>query len=69
LGDWSHIGLLIQGLEDEVPYNRALCARILQGATNNNFGYDYRMGENDRASAVKRWKDWYAERAEDAILK
>ncbi|MDF1838569.1 MAG: hypothetical protein P1V35_11935, partial [Planctomycetota bacterium] len=69
LGDWSHIGILIDGLEDDVPYNRALCARILEGATKNNFGYDYRMGEMDRAPAVERWKQWYAERAADAILK
>ncbi|MFT4647300.1 MAG: hypothetical protein ACI87O_001495 [Planctomycetota bacterium] len=69
LGDWSHIELLIIGLEDVVPYNRALCARILKGATKNNFGYDYRMGEMDRSVAVERWKQWYAERSADAILK
>ncbi len=68
LGDWSHIGLLIDGLEDKVAYNRSLCARILKGATKNNFGYDYRMNEVDRAPALERWKRWYEERAADAIL-
>lgn len=68
LGDWSHIDKLIGGLEDKVAYNRALCARILKSVTKNNFGYDYRMGEMDRASAVERWKKWYEDRATDAIL-
>ncbi len=68
LGDWSHIEILIGGLEDEVAFNRALCASILKGATKNNFGYDYRMGEMDRAPAIERWKKWYEERAADAIL-
>jgi len=69
LGDWSHIDILIKGLDDAKPYNRALCARILKGATKNNFGYDYRMGDMDRAQAVERWQRWYDERAADAILK
>ncbi|MCP5021955.1 MAG: hypothetical protein GY930_09255 [bacterium] len=68
LGDWTHIDRLIAGLEDDVAYNRALCARILKATTKNNFGYDYRMGEMDRAQAVERWKEWYEERAADAIL-
>ncbi|MCB9906680.1 MAG: hypothetical protein H6830_03095 [Planctomycetes bacterium] len=68
LGDWSHIDVLIAGLRDEVPYNRALCARILNTATNNDFGYHYNMPSDEREVAVQRWEAWYKERAPEALM-
>ena len=67
-GDWSHISLLIGGLRDSHDYNRALCARTLSTATNNDFGYHYNMPEDEREVAVQRWEAWYTERAPQALL-
>ena len=67
LGDWSHIHVLISGLRDEVPYNRAHCHKILKGATKNNFGYHYNMPVDEREVAIQRWEEWYRERAPEAL--
>ena len=67
LGDWTHINVLILGLRDEVPVNRAHCHKILKAATKNNFGYHFNMPADEREAAVARWEEWYRERAPEAL--
>ncbi len=67
LGDWSYIHVLISGLRDETPFNRAHCHKILKTATKNDFGYHYNMPADEREVAIQRWEDWYRERAPEAL--
>lgn len=68
LGDWSDIGVLIAGLEDDSAWARAWCSQALREATAQDFGYDPRGDAGARAEAVAKWKVWQAAREGEGIL-
>lgn len=68
LGDWSEIPVLIQGLESDRLWTRALCAKTLQAETNDLHGFDPRGEPAERAEAVAAWKAWWTERSSDPLL-
>ena len=68
LGDWNYVGILIDGLEDDRPITRAICARSLRRATNLDLGYDAYAEDEDRVEGVARWREWADARLQDAML-
>ncbi len=68
LGDWSAVSVLIDGLEDPRAMTRAICARSLQRATRQEFGFDASAEEEQRAEAVAQWRAWAAAREQDPML-
>ncbi len=68
LGDWSLVGDLIDGLEDESLWTRAWCAKALEEVTRQRFGYSPQADEAERAVAVERWRAWMRSRAAEGIL-
>ncbi|MCP3918551.1 MAG: hypothetical protein GY711_23640 [bacterium] len=68
LGDWDSVGVLVDGLEDPRAMTRAICARSLQRATRQDFGFDASAEEAQRAEAVAQWRAWAAARAQDPML-
>jgi hypothetical protein len=68
LGDWSELGLLIDGLEDEELWTRAWCAQALEEVTHQRFDFDPGGTAQERAVAVTDWRDWLAARRDEGIL-
>lgn len=68
LGDWTHVGELVDGLEDESLWTRAWCAQALEEATHQRFGFEPSAAPEDRAQAVARWRKWMAARDAEGIL-
>lgn len=58
LGDLSRVDVLVDGLEDDSRYVRALCARFLKEQTREDFGYEPDAPAPERSVAVTRWRDW-----------
>lgn len=58
LGDLSEVAILVDGLEDDSRYVRALCARFLKEQTREDFGYEPDGPAPERSVAVARWRDW-----------
>lgn len=69
LGDWSHIDVLINGLEDPRPMTRAICARSLRRATQMTFGFDASAEEGARSESVAKWRAWAEARTQDEWLR
>ena len=69
LGDWSGVPELIDGLEHQSTWVRALSARTLWEGTHEKFGYDPQGTEENRAAAVARWRQWWQSRQDDVIRK
>jgi hypothetical protein len=68
LGDWSEIGVLIDGLEGEEVWTRAWCAQALEEVTHQRYGFKPQGSEAERAESVRKWRDWMAERRAEGIL-
>ena len=68
LGDWSEIPVLIQGLNDERLYTRALCQEALQEATHETLDYDPRAEVSERERAVRRWEQWWQTRGGEGLV-
>lgn len=68
LGDWAHVNVLIEGLEDDRLFARGLCFKTLKGATRQDLGYSPLGTEEERAEAAKRWRVWSEERSGDPML-
>lgn len=68
LGDWSHVGELVNGLEDDRLRSRSMCIKILRDTTRMDFGYHAQAPEEQRAVAVQRWREWVASRQGDPLL-
>lgn len=68
LGDWEAVPALIEGLGDDRLMTRALSIQALFEATHERFGYDARATIEERAPALERWKQWWAERSNDILL-
>jgi len=68
LGDWAQIGALIDGLSEEDAWARAWCLAALREVTGQDLGFDPRAEASDRASALERWRTWFASRSNEGIL-
>ena len=68
LGDWSEIPILIDGLESDRVWTRALCASTLFAETKEQHGYDPQGDEESRAAAVAEWRAWWSARSGDPLL-
>ena len=68
LGDWSSIGQLVDGLEEDSEWARAWCLQVLREATHVDFGYVPNGPAEERAVAVARWREWIASRQSEGIL-
>ncbi len=68
LGDWSHVDVLIDGLEDDRLFARSLCLKTLRTASRQDLGYRASGPEEERAAAVERWREWAQDRAGDPLL-
>lgn len=68
LGDWSGMPIMIDGLRSDQSYTRALCAKALEAATKETFGYDPKGAVEAREAAVDRWESWWATRLQDPLL-
>lgn len=69
LGDWSMVPHLIDGLEDDRVMVRALCAQALYEATHQRFGYDPKTEGTERETSVNAWREWWAKRQNDPLVK
>ncbi len=68
LGDWDAMLPLIDGLESEENFVRALCAKSLFEATKEDHGYDAHAALPEREAAVERWRTWWDHRESDELL-
>lgn len=68
LGDWGHVDVLIEGLEDERRFARGLCFKTLKEATRQELGYNPVAPKGERAEAAQRWRTWAKMRAGDPLL-
>ena len=68
LGDWEAMPVLIDGLESEDHFKRALCAQALFEATHENKGFDPGASLPEREAAVDRWRSWWQRREADSLL-
>ncbi|MBM3989477.1 MAG: hypothetical protein FJ298_00560 [Planctomycetes bacterium] len=68
LGDWSQIGVLVDGLEDDSAWVRGLSIVTLREATRIDLGFDANADEPTRRASVQRWRDWIARRANEGIV-
>lgn len=67
LGDWSHIGVLIDGLEDENLYARSLCFKALRDSTGETFEYHPKAEIAERNTALASWRAWSSQVAGDKL--
>ncbi len=58
LGDWSHVGELIEGLGDENLYARSLCFKSLREATGETFDYHPQAETEAREASIEQWQVW-----------
>ena len=65
LGDWKPLPVLVEGLDDEYVWNRALCFKALREETGQTFDYHPRMEGEERAACVARWQEWLEARRLD----
>lgn len=68
LGDWQAMPILIDGLESEQHYRRALCAQTLLEATSEDKGFSASASLPEREEAVSRWRGWWQRRSSDELL-
>ncbi|MFT7677452.1 MAG: hypothetical protein ACI8QC_001430 [Planctomycetota bacterium] len=69
LGDWKYVSVLVDGLEDERLFARAMCFKTLRGATKLDHGFVPKAAMEARAPAVGRWREWVSARSGDLLLK
>lgn len=67
LGDWSHVGVLIDGLGDGDLYARSLCFRALNQATGESFDYHPKAEVAVREASMARWSEWAARTGADVL--
>ena len=68
LGDWSQIGILVDGLESEDAWTRALCLASLKESTRIDHGFEPAGDAEARAEAVARWRNWIASRQNEGLV-
>lgn len=68
LGDWSQIGVLVDGLESDDSWTRALCLASLKESTRIDLGFEPSGEAPGRAEAVVRWRNWIASRQNEGFL-
>jgi HEAT repeat protein len=68
LGDWSQVGTLIDGLEEESSWARSWCLAALVESTRLDFGYQANAEPAARKEAVGRWREWVASRQREGLV-
>ena len=65
IGAWNAVPVLLQGLNDPDLQTRSLCAEILEQKVGENFGYDPKASESERAASILQWNRWWEEKKGD----
>jgi hypothetical protein len=68
LGDWTHLRVLIEGLEDEELWTRAWSIQALFEATKHRFDYSAKGTPEERAASAQRWRAWLDSRQTEGLL-
>lgn len=68
LGDWSQVGVLIDGLGADDGWARAWCLSALREVTGQEMGFDPQAGAAEREAGLERWRRWHASRSGEGIL-
>ncbi|MEM1449796.1 MAG: hypothetical protein AAF957_02260 [Planctomycetota bacterium] len=68
MGDYEMLPALIDGLQDDDHFLRALANQTLREVTNNDVPYEATAPREERQIAVEAWKSWYQTQQEDALL-
>ena len=68
MGDYEMLPSLIDGLQDEDQFLRALANQTLSEVTNNVVPYSASAPREERQVAVEAWRSWYQTQQEDALL-
>lgn len=69
MGDISGAPYLIEGLEEAGAKKRAMAYNALLESTQNNIPFDASGTEEERAASVAAWRQWYAARSQDPMLR
>ncbi len=69
LGDWGQVPVLIDGLESESWWMRAVAADALHEGTKERHGFHPRGTDEERAAAVVRWRSWWQALSTDPLRK
>ncbi|MBL8693896.1 MAG: HEAT repeat domain-containing protein [Planctomycetes bacterium] len=67
LGEWSVLGVLVDGLQDESVYRRTLCHDALRKNTGVDFGFQPQAPTEERAAAVAKWRSWWSQHSKDTL--
>lgn len=68
LGDWSQVGVLIEGLAADDGWARAWCLSALREVTGQDMGFNPQAEATERGAALERWRRWHASRTGEGIL-
>ena len=69
MGDFSEVPVLIAGLHDPNPRNRAMAHQSLERATNNDVPFDPTGSREERETTASIWRRWFAARTDDPLLR
>lgn len=69
MGDFSEVPVLIAGLHDPNPRNRAMAHQSLERATNNDVPFNATGSRAERESTASIWRRWFAARTDDPLLR
>jgi len=68
MGDYSMLPVLIEGLQDDDQYTRALANDTLQKATRNAIPFNANATPDERQIAVDAWMLWWERQQTDELL-
>ncbi|MEC7232514.1 MAG: hypothetical protein VXZ39_02135 [Planctomycetota bacterium] len=69
MGDFSDVPVLIAGLHDPNPRNRAMAHQSLERATNNDVPFNAAGSREEREKTASIWRRWFAARTDDPLLR
>lgn len=69
MGDFREAPVLIAGLQDPNPRNRAMAHQSLERATNNDVAFNAAGTREERERTASIWRRWFAARTEDPLLR
>jgi hypothetical protein len=62
--DQREVAAMVKSLESDDPAVRLYAIEGLQRLTGQDFGYLFYAGEEERAPAVEKWKQWLEDQAD-----
>ncbi|MCC7013513.1 MAG: hypothetical protein IT454_13195 [Planctomycetes bacterium] len=68
LGDWSHVDVLVAGLEEDSDWARAWCAAALKESTRLDFGFEPAGDPAARAASIAKWREWIVARSREGLV-